>query len=400
MDKPSAPTTTTMNSRLPAPGPPSLARKLRFYTVFGERCSGTNYVEHLMRLNFPELAVTWSFGHKHFFHPRSVRPASTADGATVQNTLFVCIVRDVEDWMHSLFRERHHLPIKYLALSEADAKERFLHHEWMSFQDIGTDHRNDFDAHEILDDRHMHTGQRYRNVFELRHVKLEFLRDLMPTLVPHTAFVRYEDLVADFARTMRAVRQASRGATVAPEFPINTHVYKDLVDATFDIRDVRQIRALEYRPISRTDIVADPQFVRTHELALGYIRLCEATTRVVHTVVAVQDELVVDPEPTKDSDSDPDPGQPEDADQPREDPGQAVPAPPLLRRTTTTTTTTTILVPEPPAEFVRALAVASFPASAAIAPPKKPAAPRGLFTFPHSVAAPRHKLGKYTNHRL
>ena len=39
---------------------------LKKFTIYGERCSGTNYLEKIINLNF-DVNVTWEFGWKHFF---------------------------------------------------------------------------------------------------------------------------------------------------------------------------------------------------------------------------------------------------------------------------------------------------------------------------------------------
>ena len=68
---------------------------LRKYTIYGERCSGTNYLENIMDLNF-DVEITWEFGWKHFFgfHDEVLRNHS-------DDTLFICIIRDPVDWFNS-----------------------------------------------------------------------------------------------------------------------------------------------------------------------------------------------------------------------------------------------------------------------------------------------------------
>ena len=36
-------------------------------TIYGERCSGTNYLETLLARNFHDYKLTWEYGWKHFF---------------------------------------------------------------------------------------------------------------------------------------------------------------------------------------------------------------------------------------------------------------------------------------------------------------------------------------------
>ena len=39
---------------------------LKKYTIYGERCSGTNYLQYIMSINF-DVKITWEYGRKHFF---------------------------------------------------------------------------------------------------------------------------------------------------------------------------------------------------------------------------------------------------------------------------------------------------------------------------------------------
>ena len=41
--------------------------KLKYYTIYGERCSGTNYLQNLIDINFSDVKITYKYGWKHFF---------------------------------------------------------------------------------------------------------------------------------------------------------------------------------------------------------------------------------------------------------------------------------------------------------------------------------------------
>ena len=38
---------------------------IKKFTIYGERCSGTNYLENLILVNF-DVNLTWEYGWKHF----------------------------------------------------------------------------------------------------------------------------------------------------------------------------------------------------------------------------------------------------------------------------------------------------------------------------------------------
>ena len=79
---------------------------IKKFTIYGERCSGTNYLQNLVNDNF-EIELTWEYGWKHFFGFQDDTLKNSDD------TLFLCIVRNPVDWMNSFFRNPHHLPLNY-----------------------------------------------------------------------------------------------------------------------------------------------------------------------------------------------------------------------------------------------------------------------------------------------
>ena len=77
---------------------------IKNYTIYGERCSGTSYLERIMGLNF-DINRTWNYGWKHFFGFQDDKLANSDD------TLFICIIRNLPDWINSFYRTPHHLVI-------------------------------------------------------------------------------------------------------------------------------------------------------------------------------------------------------------------------------------------------------------------------------------------------
>jgi hypothetical protein len=39
---------------------------IKRFIIYGERCSGTNYLQDLIEINF-DVETTWDYGWKHFF---------------------------------------------------------------------------------------------------------------------------------------------------------------------------------------------------------------------------------------------------------------------------------------------------------------------------------------------
>jgi len=182
------------------------------FTIFGERCSGTNYLEEIILKNF-NINITWKYGWKHFFGFDNHLLENS------DNTLFICIVRDPVKWINSFYQNMHHLPLKDIKCNENVKKYLFLNAPIWSL----VDHKNVENFH----DRNIFTGKRYKNIFELRYTKLKYQLTYLPTKVKNYIFIRYEDLLNNFDETMNKIK--NKGLTVKNEatFPLNSNRYKN-----------------------------------------------------------------------------------------------------------------------------------------------------------------------------
>jgi hypothetical protein len=171
---------------------------LRKVTIYGERCSGTNYLEELLTTNF-NVEIVWKYGWKHFF--------GFSDLSETDDVLFIGIVRNITDWVNSLYRDRYHLPNKLVATIP-----NFLNNSFYSIYD---------DKTENMHDRNIETNNRYKNIFELRHVKNKFLVDTMPTLVKNYLLITYDDLVSNFVEVMNKIKNSGLEIKNLIEFPLN-----------------------------------------------------------------------------------------------------------------------------------------------------------------------------------
>lgn len=144
------------------------------FTIYGERHSGTNFLESCISQRF-DLPVTYQFDSKHFFgwqKPERI----TYKG---RHTLFCGIVRDPYDWIMAMNRLPHHVPKQNIGLP------KMLLNEWYSV--LG--------SNEILTDRNYISKNRYKNIFELRKTKLLFLTEMMPIIASNYILLTYEELV-------------------------------------------------------------------------------------------------------------------------------------------------------------------------------------------------------------
>lgn len=147
---------------------------VKYFTIYGERCSGTNFLLHAIEDNF-DLEFTNKYVWKHFFGHYNFKNTDEEN-----DTLFICIVRNPITWIDSFYKKLHHIPVENRLNIHS-----FLFNKFYSIYDDGS---------EILDDRNIITKERYKNIFELRYMKNDFLINKMPKLVKNVILIRYEDL--------------------------------------------------------------------------------------------------------------------------------------------------------------------------------------------------------------
>ena len=157
---------------------------IKYFTIFGERCSGTNFLEKSIKENFL-LDVTWKYGWKHFFGHYNFN-----NNDEENQTLFICIIRDPIEWLNSLYNDKHHIP-------KENSKDinTFLFNKFYSVKNFNTNE-------EIMEDRNMITKERYKNIFELRQIKNNFLIIELPKIVKNYVIIKYEDLRDNFYNVM------------------------------------------------------------------------------------------------------------------------------------------------------------------------------------------------------
>lgn len=133
------------------------------FCVFGERCSGTTYLENLIESNFG-LRRTDEFGLKHVWDMKDFKNSDT--------TLFIGIERELLEWLDSFAKTPHQVK-PYCPLD----------YEMLFFKPIRS-----------------YLGQRlveeYDNIIECRTTKGNIILNLS-NIVKYYYFIKYEDLVAD-----------------------------------------------------------------------------------------------------------------------------------------------------------------------------------------------------------
>ena len=229
--------------------------------IYGERCSGTTYLENIIRLNFDV-----EFQSKiHFFgfpqeqeleQELEQEQELTEKKELYDNkTLVIGITRHPVKYMNSLFHDKWHI-----APHLHDNIDNFLNAEFWSCNDtIPT-----IKSIEIMADRHIYTHARYTNIFELRDTKLRFLIEDMPNLVQNYILIKYEDLKDNFVNTVAKLQSMGLPIKKNIAYPVNTEQYKFVKKTTF---------VADKRPdlIDKKLIFGSQYFKTKYELQLGYI---------------------------------------------------------------------------------------------------------------------------------
>ncbi len=167
---------------------------IRYVQIFGERCSGTNYLASLVQKNFEGVEITKDFGGKHWFvkdHPPRGRPNRSTDHQCVRplsdsdDTLFLIIHRGPLDWLRSLHAKPYHAA-GHRGLPFAE----FLRKPWLSYETRR--------MHPLWpeDAQGYYFIEEAENVLRLRTLKLRHLLGLRD-VVSHVAFLGYEELALD-----------------------------------------------------------------------------------------------------------------------------------------------------------------------------------------------------------
>ena len=215
------------------------------FTILGERCSGTNFLERAISKNF-NLDVTWDYGWKHFF---GIESYDNSD-----DTLFIGIVREPVAWMNSLYKNPHHL--------QDDLRkntENFLNKQFWSYFD-GSNHTNY--GNEIMGDRNIYTGKRYKNIFEMRKTKLNFLINDMLNKVKHYILIKYEDLLEKYEPTL---------INIKTNFNLDFTTAKIVHIDTYKGRGRKKFVKKQYTAIDKNVIHKHPDFYKPHEMHFKYI---------------------------------------------------------------------------------------------------------------------------------
>lgn len=194
------------------------------FTIYGERHSGTNFLEECIKAKF-NLPITYFHGFKHWFgfaKPERINYD--------RHTLFIGIVRNPYNWLSAFYSAPHHVP-KQNTLNF----DNFLNNEWYSIN---------YHNKEILEDRNYTTKPnpiRYKNIFQLRKEKCLYLSHIMPVIASNYILMSYEGLLYNHHLYLNIIQQRFNLKTFGqpPEVlekpdMVVSEPYKTIIDSNLD----------------------------------------------------------------------------------------------------------------------------------------------------------------------
>ena len=212
------------------------------FVILGERCSGTNFLEESIIHNF-NITYTQEYGNKHFFCFNSYPDKNLTD-----DTLFIGIIRNPIYWLNSFSKELHHVPE-----CNKHSIYHFLFNNFYSVVENGKNKKVNLDMntiHNILnrltphnkilikEDLNYLTGKKYKNIFELRQIKNNYLMNVMSNKVNNYILINYEDLLYNFEKTVTIIKDKYN---LVPKMTFFQKVKKYKKNSSYNFVQQRQI---------------------------------------------------------------------------------------------------------------------------------------------------------------
>jgi hypothetical protein len=194
--------------------------------LYAERHTGSKWLVELLEGCFGVKDV-WSLGWKHWFPEWDKIEKINQD-----DYLFIVLSRDPYDWLTSMKRTPHHA---HKSLKQLDWNE-FLNKEWISVwekRDVPWI-PDKFEKTEMIHERNPDTGERFKNVIELRNYKnREFLS--LKDKVKYVHYVRYEDMLKSAVGVINKIAREYpirpiRPIRPEPHFNTKPHIPKEILE--------------------------------------------------------------------------------------------------------------------------------------------------------------------------
>ena len=225
---------------------------------FGERCSGTNYLEALVLKNFNFNPPYYSFGWKHF--PvwldgdwfQTILPEYGGNPFLQKNDqcLFIVVFRDPYDWLRSFYEKPYHASKQFKKTVDSNFT-RFIKTPWDAEEKLQYIESNPVD------------GSRFKNVMKLRSARIRNMLGI-GEIVANIYYVQYE-MIRDYPEEVMQEIADFFGIKTSKSFVPVTEYYKGgrVKEKTFKER--------KYFGISKEDLIYINKYLDADlESRIGY----------------------------------------------------------------------------------------------------------------------------------
>lgn len=171
-------------------------KPIKYIQIFGERCSGTNFLQKLIEYNIPEIEITWKYGWKHFpcwFYPfwlEKFNLSFTTQQKTLcdnEEVLFIIIFRNPLDWLRSLFLKPHHVSKQINTVNFS----KFIRNKWFA-DGFGKNNQYLNNLNNTIE-LNPENCEFFNNIIELRNKRIENMLKIKE-LVNNVYYINYETL--------------------------------------------------------------------------------------------------------------------------------------------------------------------------------------------------------------
>jgi len=153
-------------------------KPIKNFAIMAERHCGTKFITKYIIETY-SIPNNESFGYKHFFGFNNEYIENNS-----ANTLVIGIVRNPYNWIMAMNKKPWHMREYDGHPDPIDTLEKLLHNEI----------RNFWKKKETNNDKHILENRRYKNIFELREDKHNYLINILPKIVQNYILVNYETL--------------------------------------------------------------------------------------------------------------------------------------------------------------------------------------------------------------
>lgn len=232
--------------------------------IFGERSSGTTYLERLIEENYPDESLTSEYGFKHCFQKEGLEKPID------DKCNFVVIYRNPYDWLRSLHKFPHHAPeMLYVSFSS------FLRNSWRTYKGKEWLSKIPDERTSIMKPENLR--EEYRNVLELRVRKIELFESFR-NKTDRIVYLRYEDLRDNPEESMNHLAEV-----------FGLGACKNLKNISLYKRTKKKYRRTRYLRIRKKDL----DYINTHldwdlENRIGYLKKNKCGSISDHIIYKIQ----------------------------------------------------------------------------------------------------------------